>query len=195
MTHARDVLFGLGRKNVFLSRPIRGVPNLSNKEPGDFEQCRVLFLVSEPQCRARGDGRPLSAESYCALERHQGEVHFRHFIPGIHPTNSWYLNALIRVSWVPLLPGLSLWTASLEHQAPTWSECPMCRSQRRHPLVIIQEDLRNVAGHGDHVDLQGWKIGCNPVDPAHPLGSWLVTGDVEHGRSGGHPHDLAIGVR
>lgn len=56
--------------------------------------------------------------------------------------------------------------------------CVRCRQGAR-PFLVGDEDLRDVAGHHDHVDAEGWGIVCCGVDPMHRFGAGFRSGDGE----------------
>jgi len=55
----------------------------------------------------------------------------------------------------------------------------MDTAQRHEPLLLGEEHVADVAGHGRQVDREGRQARHVALDPAHPLPAWLGPGDIQ----------------
>jgi len=73
---------------------------------------------------------------------------------------------------------------------PARAERGVDPAQRRGPVLVGQEHVRDVGGHRGQVHLEVRQAGRVAVQPPHPVRPWLGPGHVERGRRGIHPGDV-----
>lgn len=93
----------------------------------------------------------------------------------------------------PLQPAAALGTAGLEHQLATGSQAASYSGEGARPVLLLDDRLRDIAGHHREVDPAREIVrhrGGIPVHPPHRLSSRLASGDVQRRARRVHPHDL-----
>ncbi len=92
-------------------------------------------------------------------------------------------------------PSFARRVPGFENQAATRPQGVPDAAQSAAPLVVSQEDLGHVAGHGREVDLERRQRRRIAVQPAHAIGTGLAPGHVEAGPGRVNPDHLDAPLR
>ena len=127
--------------------PVRRIADLLDLEPSRTQRGFDLITVAEPQCRVRGDDGTVGLEHEGPPEAHEVTGDVDQIAPALDRTDTRYDGSRLGPLTGPLAPRLSSRVARLEHQAPAGAKRGVNPRQRGPPRLVIEKDLRDVAGH------------------------------------------------
>ena len=126
--------------------PIGCVAYFVDREAGGDERRFELLAFAEVQRRRGGYDRAVW-KGYGAVEGHDRTVHSRDLRPRLDDADTGELDALRRLIAAPLFPHPTRGISRFEHQLPTGTQRLVDANQCRHPIVVGEKNLRNVAFH------------------------------------------------
>src|SRR5690242_522628 len=103
-------------------------------------------------------------------KRDQRQLYVHQLHPGLDRADSGRVNRLVRLLWVPAVPCFLGWIAHLKDKPPTLAKRSATRTKRGHPLLVRNEYLCHIAGHGDEIGMQSFELRRSADDPANSIG-------------------------
>jgi hypothetical protein len=164
------------------TRPVWSLPHLLDPEPRGRQRLFDLVLVSEAQGRFGDQPGTVGFEHIDRLERDQRQADLDQLGPGMHDSRTRDVHPVLGAAPRPGRPSLGGRAAGLEDQRAAGAQRPVGGGQRAGPIVVGEEYLGDVAGHGHQVDLKLRQRQGVTVDPADLVSTRLGPG---YGQGGG----------
>jgi hypothetical protein len=179
-----------GNEDELASRAIRSVAYLIYDEAGYLQGAFDLLAAAESQCGVRRQDSSIGGKDRGPAKRHQGVGDLDQVTPVLDHANAWDVRTIVCLLAIPLQPRLAFWNTRLEHQTPARRQPRTYPSQCREPILISQEDLRDVGRHRRQIDLERRQHRRVTMDPPHSISPGLLPRNIERRTSGINPDNL-----
>jgi hypothetical protein len=168
---------------------VRSVADFLDPEARCRERLFDLVLVSEAQGRFGDQPGTVGFEDIDRPERDQRQGDPDQLGPGMHDSHTRDVHPALGAVPGPRRPSPSARASGLEHQGTAGAQRLVGGGEHVRPVVVGEEDLSDVAGHGHqiHVSLrQRRRVAMDPMDvfgaglgPAYGQGGgrWVQAGD------------------